>query len=77
MPDAGTIGMAEVFFKTDMRRNALHLKDTSFGARLLTPYNNLRYTLRGTIRAGVNCLSETIHPDPLIPAMKVQPNDDI
>jgi len=68
MPDAATIGMAEVFFNIDMRRNAL---------RLLTPYNNLRYTLRGTIGGSVNCLSETIHPDPSIPTMKVQPNDDI
>jgi hypothetical protein len=31
----------------DMRRNALHPKGTSFGARLLTPYNNLRFALRG------------------------------
>jgi hypothetical protein len=68
MLDAGTIGMAEVFLNIDMRRNAL---------RLLTPYDNLRYTLRGTIRASIKCSSETIHSDTFIPTMKVQPNDDI
>ena len=34
-----------------MRRNALHPKGTSFGARLLTPYNNPRCALRGLISA--------------------------
>ena len=46
MPGAAIIGHDGRILNIDMRRNAFHPKGTSFGARLLTPYDNPRYTLR-------------------------------
>ena len=50
MPGATIIGHDERIANIVMRRNALHPKGTSFGARLLTPYNNPRCALRGLIK---------------------------
>jgi hypothetical protein len=47
MPGATIIGHERFIVDIGMRRNALHPKGTSFGARLLAPYDNRRYTLRG------------------------------
>ena len=46
MPGATIIGHDKSIVNIGMRRNALHPKGTSFGARLLTPYNKPRYALR-------------------------------
>jgi len=51
MPGATIVRHDANIVNIGMRRNALHPKGTSFGARLLTPYNKPLYALCGLRQA--------------------------